>query len=96
MFCREKDIEIKKQVEQHREASQKSDQVLVDFKAQMERNTNKMYADMKKQMEHVEGDLARSKQLREKQAKEFQRQIEDERQRHEQKVNASFVRPRFY
>ena len=37
-------------------------------------------------MEHVEGDLARSKQLREKQAKEFQRQVEDERQRHEQKV----------
>ena len=52
----------------------------------MERNTNKMYEDMKKQMEHVEGDLARSKQLREKQAKEFQRQIDDERQRHEQKV----------
>ena len=45
-----------------------------------------MYEDMKKQMEHVEGDLARSKQLREKQAKEFQRQIDDERQRQEQKV----------
>ena len=77
---------MRKQLEQHREASQKADQVLADFKAQMERSTNKMYEDMKKQMEHVEGDLARSKQLREKQAKEFQRQIEDERQKHEQKV----------
>ena len=79
-------MEIRKLIEQQREASQKSEQVLADFKAQMERNTNKMYEDMKKQMEHVEGDLVRSKQLREKQAKEFQRQIDDERQRHEQKV----------
>ena len=50
-----------------------------------------MYEDMKKQMEHVEGDLARSKQLREKQAKEFQRQIDDERQRHEQKVTYNIL-----
>lgn len=80
-------MEIRKLMEQHREANQKSEQVLAEIKAQMERNTNKVYEDMKKQMEHVEGDLARSKQLREKQSKEFQRQVEDERQRHEQKVN---------
>ena len=79
-------MEIKNLLEQQKEASQKSEQALLDFKEQMERNTSKMYEDMKKQMDCVEVDLGRSKQLREKQAKEFQRQIEDERQRQEQKV----------
>ncbi len=79
-------MEIQNLLEQQKEASQKSEQALLDFKAQMERNTNKMYEDMKKQMDCVEVDLGRSKQLREKQAKEFHRQIEDERQRQEQKV----------
>jgi len=38
------------------------------------------------QMEKVEEDLARSKNLREKQAKEFSRQLEDLRIKHEKEV----------
>ena len=38
------------------------------------------------QMQKVEADLNRSKQLRERQAKEFQRQIEEETLKHQQKV----------
>ena len=37
-------------------------------------------------MEKVEEDLARSKNLREKQAKEFSRQLEDLRIKHEKEV----------
>ena len=38
------------------------------------------------QMEKVEADLNKSKQVREKQAKEFTKLTEDERSRHEREV----------
>ena len=38
-------------------------------------------------MEIVEADLERSKQVREKQMKEYQRQLEEERTKNEQKVS---------
>ena len=41
------------------------------------------------QMEKVESDLNRSKQLREKQAKELQKQLEEQRLKYEQKVAVS-------
>ena len=43
------------------------------------------------QMEKVEEDLARSKNLREKQAKEFSRQLDDLKIKHEKEVHL-FVR----
>ena len=41
-------------------------------------------------MEKVEEDLARSKNLREKQAKEFSRQLEDLKIKHEKEVCSIF------
>lgn len=41
------------------------------------------------QMEKVEEDLARSKNLREKQAKEFSRQLDDLKIKHEKEVTWS-------
>ncbi len=41
---------------------------------------------MRQQMERVEADLVRSKELREKQGRELRRQLDDERRRHEQQV----------
>lgn len=38
------------------------------------------------QMEKVESDLNRSKQLREKQSKEFQKHLQEEKYKHEQQV----------
>ena len=37
-------------------------------------------------MERVEADLNKSKQVREKQAREFQKQLDDERDQHERRV----------
>lgn len=42
-------------------------------------------------MEKVEEDLARSKNLREKQAKEFSRQLEDLKIKHEKEVCSIFL-----
>lgn len=42
-------------------------------------------------MEKVEEDLARSKNLREKQAKEFSRQLDELKIKHEKEVSALFV-----
>ena len=42
-------------------------------------------------MEKVEEDLARSKNLREKQAKEFSRQLEDLKIKHEKEVCSIFM-----
>jgi len=39
-------------------------------------------------MERVEADLNKSKQVRERQAREFTNQLEDERAQHEKKVTA--------
>ena len=41
-------------------------------------------------MEKVEEDLARSKNLREKQAKEFSRQLDELKIKHEKEVSGSF------
>lgn len=42
-------------------------------------------------MEKVEEDLARSKNLREKQAKEFSRQLDDLKIKHEKEVGWMFM-----
>ena len=45
-----------------------------------------MFEDMKQQMTRVESDLNKSKQAREKQAKEFSKQMDDEKSRHDREV----------
>ena len=45
-----------------------------------------MFEDMKQQMTRVESDLNKSKQAREKQAKEFSKQTDDEKSRHDREV----------
>ncbi|XP_077110793.1 centrosomal protein of 112 kDa isoform X3 [Ranitomeya variabilis] len=52
-----------------------------EFKHQVERNTEKVYGEMKEQMEKVEVDLKRSKSLREKQSQEFSRQLQEVKER---------------
>lgn len=46
-----------------------------------------MFDDMKQQMARVETDLNKSKQAREKQAKELNRQMDEERSNHNREVN---------
>ncbi|XP_066442085.1 centrosomal protein of 112 kDa isoform X2 [Eleutherodactylus coqui] len=57
-----------------------------EFKCQVELNTEKMYGEMKEQMEKVEADLNRSKSLREKQVQEFSRQLQEVKERYEQQM----------
>ncbi|CAH1794459.1 unnamed protein product [Owenia fusiformis] len=83
---KEKDDEIQKLMHTHKEQTQQSETALEDFKSQMEQNSTRMYDDMKTQMEKVEADLNRSKQVREKQAREFSKQTEELRQKHQQEI----------
>ncbi|KAM3920836.1 centrosomal protein of 112 kDa [Leptodactylus fuscus] len=57
-----------------------------EFKRQVERNTEKVYSEMKEQMEKVEADLNCSKSLREKQSQEFSRQLREVTERYEQQM----------
>ncbi|XP_066560357.1 centrosomal protein of 112 kDa isoform X2 [Amia ocellicauda] len=83
---REKEERLQQQEEQHRSKAQQAEQALDQFRRQVELSSEKAYSDMKQQMEKVEADLARSKSLREKQAREFAWQLEELKQRYEQQI----------
>ncbi|XP_063097753.1 centrosomal protein of 112 kDa isoform X2 [Cavia porcellus] len=83
---KEKEEQLTRVTEVQRLQAQQADAALEEFKRQVELNSEKVYAEMKEQMEKVEADLTRSKSLREKQSKEFLRQLEDVKQRYEQQI----------
>ncbi|XP_045382914.1 centrosomal protein of 112 kDa isoform X3 [Lemur catta] len=83
---KEKEEQLTRVTEVQRLQAQQADAALEEFKRQVELNSEKVYAEMKEQMEKVEADLTRSKSLREKQSKEFLWQLEDIKQRYEQQI----------
>ncbi|EMP40163.1 hypothetical protein UY3_02565 [Chelonia mydas] len=83
---REKEEQLTRVTEVQRLQAQQADAALEEFKRQVELNSEKVYAEMKQQMEKVESDLSRSKSLREKQSKEFSWQFEELKQRYEQQI----------
>ncbi|XP_058559620.1 centrosomal protein of 112 kDa isoform X1 [Neofelis nebulosa] len=83
---KEKEEQLTRVTEVQRSQAQQADAALEEFKRQVELNSEKVYAEMKEQMEKVETDLTRSKSLREKQSKEFLWQLEDVKQRYEQQI----------
>ncbi|XP_003786234.1 centrosomal protein of 112 kDa [Otolemur garnettii] len=83
---KEKEEQLTRVTEVQRLQAQQADAALEEFKRQVELNSEKVYAEMKDQMEKVEADLTRSKSLREKQSKEFLWQLEDVKQRYEQQI----------
>ncbi|XP_051014904.1 centrosomal protein of 112 kDa [Acomys russatus] len=83
---KEKEEQLSRVTEVQRLQAQQADAALEEFKRQVEVNSEKVYAEMKEQMERVEADLTRSKSLREKQSKEFVWQLEDVKQRFEQQI----------
>uniref|UniRef100_A0A7M4FR56 Centrosomal protein 112 n=1 Tax=Crocodylus porosus TaxID=8502 RepID=A0A7M4FR56_CROPO len=83
---KEKEEQLTRVTEVQRLQAQQADAALEEFKRQVELNSEKVYAEMKQQMEKVEADLSRSKSLREKQCKEFSWQLEELRQRYEQQI----------
>ncbi|XP_069849234.1 centrosomal protein of 112 kDa isoform X8 [Dipodomys merriami] len=83
---KEKEEQLTRVTEVQRLQAQQADAALEEFKRQVELNSEKVYAEMKEQMEKVEADLTRSKSLREKQSKEFFWQLEDVKQRYEQQI----------
>nr|KAF6455298.1 centrosomal protein 112 [Rousettus aegyptiacus] len=83
---KEKEEQLTRVTEVQRLQAQQADAALEEFKRQVELNSEKVYAEMKEQMERVEADLTRSKSLREKQSKEFLWQLEDVKQRYEQQI----------
>ncbi|XP_053148933.1 centrosomal protein of 112 kDa isoform X2 [Hemicordylus capensis] len=85
-ILKEKEEQLTRVMEVQRLQAQQADAALEEFKRQVELNSEKVYAEMKEQMEKVEADLSRSKSLREKQSKEFSWQLEDLKQRYEQQI----------
>ncbi|XP_042309181.1 centrosomal protein of 112 kDa isoform X3 [Sceloporus undulatus] len=85
-ILREKEEQLTQVMEVQRLQAQQADAALEEFKRQVELNSEKVYAEMKEQMERVEADLSRSKSLREKQSKEFSWQLEELKQRYEQQI----------
>ncbi|XP_064378831.1 centrosomal protein of 112 kDa isoform X3 [Dromaius novaehollandiae] len=83
---KEKEEQLTRVTEVQRLQAQQADAALEEFKRQVELNSEKVYAEMKQQMEKVEADLSRSKSLREKQSKEFSWQLDELKQRYEQQV----------
>ncbi|XP_073246209.1 centrosomal protein of 112 kDa-like [Porites lutea] len=89
---KERDDQVQKLSEVQKQQAQQAELALEDFKSQVERNSGRMFDEMKAQMEKVEEDLARSKNLREKQAKEFSRQLDDLKIKHEKEVAEISIR----
>ncbi|XP_060619050.2 centrosomal protein of 112 kDa isoform X3 [Anolis sagrei] len=85
-ILREKEEQLTQVMEVQSRQAQQADAALEEFKRQVELNSEKVYAEMKEQMERVEADLSRSKSLREKQSKEFSWQLEELKQRYEQQI----------
>ncbi|XP_007886934.2 centrosomal protein of 112 kDa isoform X2 [Callorhinchus milii] len=83
---REKEDELARVSEMQKLQALQADTALEEFKRQVELNSDKVYSEMKQQMEKVEVDLSRSKCVREKQSKEFSRQLEEHKQRSEQQI----------
>lgn len=83
---KEREEQIQKLSDVQKQQAQQAEHALEDFKSQVERNSGRMFDEMKAQMEKVEEDLARSKNLREKQAKEFSRQLDDCKIKHEKEI----------
>lgn len=84
---RDREDEIKRLSEKNRNQAEESEKALSAFKEQVDKNQTRMFDDMKQQMSRVESDLNKSKQAREKQAKEFNRQIDEERANHNREVS---------
>lgn len=83
---RDREDEIKRLSEKNRYQAEEAEKALSAFKDQVEKNQTRMFDDMKQQMNKVEADLNKSKQAREKQMKEFNRQMEEEKTAHNREV----------
>ena len=88
---RDREDEIKRLSEKNRHQAEESEKALSAFKDQVEKNQTKMFDDMKQQMTKVEADLNKSKQAREKQMKEFNRQMEEEKSAHHREVRIIYT-----
>ncbi|XP_033097473.1 centrosomal protein of 112 kDa-like [Anneissia japonica] len=83
----EKEAQILKCTEAQKAQAQQSQQAIEGFRAQVEKNSSKMFDDMKEQMIQVEADLQRSKSLREQQTREFTKQQQEETQNYEKMLS---------
>ncbi|MGH0139960.1 UNVERIFIED_CONTAM: hypothetical protein FKN15_070307 [Acipenser sinensis] len=84
--AREKEEQLARLTELQKIQAQQAEGALEQFKRQVALNSEKVYSEMKQQMEKVEADLSRSKSLREKQSEEFSWQHQELKQRYEQQI----------
>lgn len=58
LCCRDKDMELQKQKELAREQAAQAEKALEEFKQQVEKNQNQIYADMKHQVIIINNDYS--------------------------------------
>ena len=63
----EKDIEIEKLMEMHKREMVQSQEAFDKFRKQVDNSHNKVYEEMRRQIERIESDLSESKAIREQQ-----------------------------
>ncbi|XP_014738213.1 PREDICTED: centrosomal protein of 112 kDa isoform X3 [Sturnus vulgaris] len=83
---KEKEEQLRRVTEVQRLQAQQAGAALEEFKRQVELNSEKDSAEMKQRIAEVEADLSRSKLLREKQAQEFSKQLDEIRKIYEQQI----------
>ncbi|XP_056362080.1 centrosomal protein of 112 kDa isoform X5 [Oenanthe melanoleuca] len=83
---KEKEEQLRRVTEVQRLQAQQAGAALEEFKRQVELNSEKDSAEMKQRIAEVEADLSRSKLLREKQAQEFSRQLDEIKKNYEQQI----------
>ncbi|XP_065826442.1 centrosomal protein of 112 kDa-like isoform X2 [Oscarella lobularis] len=83
---REQEEEIVQVKDTHQLQAERAERALDEFKRQAEKNSSRMFAEMKEQMETIGGDLARSKASREKQAREAAIQLEELKAKHSKQL----------
>jgi centrosomal protein CEP112 len=87
ILVRERDDQLVEMRAAQRDQAQRAQQALDEFKQQAEKNSTRMFDDMKAQMERVETDLGRSKAAREKIARDATHQIEELRTKHSRELS---------
>jgi centrosomal protein CEP112 len=69
----------------------KAEIALNELKKEIESKSTKLYDDMKEQMNKCEHDLEKSRALREKQSRDFAKQIDELRSQHQKEVKIKLL-----
>nr|XP_018666666.1 centrosomal protein of 112 kDa [Ciona intestinalis] len=86
-IIKEKDEQIVKQSMEKKQVSTQAEQAIDNYKRHVNEAQQKVYADMRNQLERMERDLEKSQVTREKLQEEFRKQISELKEAHNDELN---------